>query len=795
MPGTDRTGHVPAGQQAPRPAGTVSIRGGRIVIAFPYHKVLVAEVKSLPGRRYDAAEKAWVLPLAARPAVLRFAERNGFAVAPSLHDQERVLDIVQHLKRDAVRGMVDVDEDRIVVTVDDRGRARDLETELHALPGRVLVSDGRWSFPWNTVGFLREIVIRWGLTTSTAFDELDDIDPEDVPLYVTASGGALHLRFPYQEDMVRLVKSLPGARYLTRRKTWVVPVEAGFDLLSGIEQLPVVLGAVKTELLAQATEMIARVEASRALDADVAVEGLALELRPFQRAGVAYLADARRAILADDMGLGKTPQSLAVVQHLDVWPLLVLVPAVVKVNWRKETLKWLPGSRVVTLSGRPTDRRAVEQVAGWLRDGRSPYDDTRLWRDTISPGEHRSIRFDTGADAAVVYQTLQQADVVLANYDVIGPTGSTDAWWTPVLQAWPNRSLVADESQFLKNPRALRTRAAIEIARTVDPDDVIIAASGTPVENHRREYAAQLDFIGRLDEFGGAAAVTKDRDIARKLRARCMVRRVKADVLPELPAREHVPFTIPVADLDRKAMADYRQAEHDLLEFMAQRAAELARQAGEDPHSAAVRARMRAAGAEYLIRINVLRRLALDAKKKQAERWIRRWLDERPGEPLLVFGHHLDQLDTFAAMFDAPIIKGGVSADRRSQIVDDVQEGRTTLVFLQIKAGGTGLTMTAASNVLFLELDWVPGRHDQAIDRCYGRVNDPHGATGFYLVAEGTIEEWVQELHAEKRVEVHDATDGDLDTTAADMEADDTDSTASVYGELVDRLTDAALSP
>ena len=126
-----------------------------------------------------------------------------------------------------------------------------------------------------------------------------------------------------------------------------MPVESAFSLLHALERRGDTDVSDRTgELLDETRRMIERLGDSRALDAELEVPGLAMELRPFQRAGVRYAADVRRCIIGDEMGLGKTPQGLAMLQITNSWPAIVIVPAVVKVNWMREAMKWLPHLRI-----------------------------------------------------------------------------------------------------------------------------------------------------------------------------------------------------------------------------------------------------------------------------------------------------------------------------------------------------------------------------------------------------------------------------------------------------------------
>lgn len=760
---------------------TLDDSGRWLVMRFGYDPNVVTAVRGLPGRQWDAEHKLWKVPLSRRDRVVAFAEQWSFLVEPAV--------LTAQPPAAAPAGTVSLDGEELTLRFD---RQWSMIAAVKALPSRRWdAGDRAWRVPVHLVRMVRSLAQEFSWATTPEVDALPDVEPDDVPVSVEESGGSLLVRFPFDRRLVEVMRGLPDSTWDGRRKAWVVPVEHAMELLSALEHLRIGADGLANELIDKARMMLDRIEASRALDADLEVDGLALTLHPFQRAGVKYAADVRRCLICDEMGLGKTPQALATLQATQAYPAVVMVPAVVKVNWRREAVKFLPHLRVAVLSGIPKPN-----LAAALIDKLAAGPTLTLVPDTIAGGGHVELRLDGFGDLQRAANLLPQADLVIVNYDVCGVENWSaeeladgrvpEPGWTPVLKALPLRGLVADECHGIKNPKAQRTRMAIEVSRSLPEDGVVLGLTGTPVLNRRAEVAAQLDFIGRLSEFGGAARVATMSDLARRLRARCMVRRMKSEVAPELPPRLHVPQVVPIESLDRKVMADYRKAEADLLAFMADRAAQMAEAIGLDPHSAAMEARMRARGAEFLLRIGVLLRLALAAKQNEASRWIKEFL--ATGKKLLVFSCHLAPLDALAREFGAPVIKGGVSPEQRSAIVDRFQNDESMqLVLLQIDAGGVGLTMTAATDVLFLEQAWSPAIHDQAIDRCYGRLNDMHGATGWYLLAENTLDEWVADLLEQKRHELHDATNGDVPSS------EDTETNQSVYGDLVVRLTRKAL--
>jgi SWI/SNF-related matrix-associated actin-dependent regulator 1 of chromatin subfamily A len=348
---------------------------------------------------------------------------------------------------------------------------------------------------------------------------------------------------------------------------------------------------------------------------------------------------------------------------------------------------------------------------------------------------------------------------------------------TEALKRLNPKSLIFDESHRLKNKDAARSKAAKALAKDVP---VRFLLSGTPLLNRPEELAHQLDVLGHLEDlFGGWKPFTQKycggedtrwgyqakghsrlEELNRVLRSHCFIRRRKAQVLQDLPAKQRARVEI---SIDNRR--EYREAELNFLEWLAKRK-------GDE-------AAMRASYAEHLARITHLKRLAVAGKLGGMKRWVHEFLeDSGDDEKLLVFAWHRDVIDAMSQEFgwlsihgDTPNEVGARSSQlSRDAIAQKFQTDPTCRgLVLQIQAGGEGLDLTAASNVAFLELPWTPGALSQAEDRCYGRMSDLHGATAWYLVAGETIEEWILDLLAAKQEVVDAATDGRVSVSEGDV--------------------------
>ena len=399
-------------------------------------------------------------------------------------------------------------------------------------------------------------------------------------------------------------------------------------------------------------------------------------------------------------------QALAALEADGAYPAVVICPASLKLNWQRETERWLPGRSIAVVSG-------------------------------------------TGA-------TPKPADVTILNYDIVHAHRARLALARP-------KALVLDESHYVKNPRAKRTKAVRRLADGMPEGALRLALTGTPVMNHPDELIAQLRVLGRLEEFGSGARFSRrfqgvgaEERIHWHLRRSCFVRRVKADVLPQLPRKRQV--VVPVALENER---EYRLAEQDVIAWLREQPLDLSEL--DRRVAAALRA-------ERLAQLNALKRLAARGKLGPALAWIDDFLAS--DEPLVVFAGHREVQDLLLQRFpDAAHLLGRDSAQAREHAVRAFQEpGGPQLIVCSTRVGAQGITLTRASNVAFLDLEWTPAIHDQAEDRCH-RIGQEDAVTAWYLLAAETIDETMIELIARKRGIVDAVTDGRRDESEALLQA------------------------
>lgn len=576
-----------------------------------------------------------------------------------------------------------------------------------------------WRVPLASLDDVRDFAVRHKFWISP------DVEFLDLPQQDTSNGGVrfdtkwVWLGFPYERVIVTAVKQIPGVTWDHKTKAWRVPTTSVIEALDFCSRFDL---AVPPELLEFADRVKesyeALIHASRATDADLDVAGL--PLLGYQRAGVQYALDAKRCFIADDMGLGKTLQSIATLEAADAYPAAVICPPSLVLNWKAEYAKWLPERKIAVV----TDRKSFP---------------------------------DKGS------------------YDVVVLGWSNITHW--VEQVKGHRSLIADESHYAKSFDAKRTKAIIKAAKTVPPDGYVLALTGTPVTNKPAEYAAQLEMLGRIGDFGGRmgfyrryCAAFRDKwghwhidghsnldELNEKLRSTCYVRRVKEQVLLDLPPVIHAPLVISGSPA---AMREYRKAEANIVEWLVERAAQIAEELGVSVKSAKVRARMAAESNEHLVRLSVLRRLAARAKMEAITEWIEQVLVE--DRKVVIAAHHREIVDELSHQFGGLKIQGGqdvaeVEAHKSRFMSEPV--GTAPTIVLSIQAAKTGHTLTAAQDVLFVELPWNWADVEQTYSRCH-RLGQKGSVTATYLLCAGTVDEEIYDLVQTKRSIVAAATDG-----------------------------------
>lgn len=445
---------------------------------------------------------------------------------------------------------------------------------------------------------------------------------------------------------------------------------------------------------------------------------LRVEPYPYQKEGIEAGLRWKRFLIGDEPGLGKTLQSIGVVDCADAYPCLVICPSSLKINWQREFEKF-------------TDKKALvldNSVA-------------TTWPYLIQMGMQQV--------AIVNYESLRKYFV----WDIRARKGQPfrlkDVVFCPHINLF--KSVIIDESHRVKDPSAQQTIFARGL---VEGKQWRILLSGTPVVNRPADLIAQLSIMGRLQEFGGRSKfladygggeISKERrgnddedkprnleKLSSELYARCMIRREKAKVLKDLPDKTRTDLYVEISNRD-----EYNMAASDLAEYLRKYT---------ECDDIDIRRKMRM---EALVKFMTLRSLSSKGKVKQAIDFVKTFLAN--DKPLILFCSLHEVVDEIMKAFPKAVrVTGRDSTAMKQAAVDAFQSGKAKLIVCSIKAAGVGLTLTASSNVAFVEFPWTYADCCQCEDRAH-RIGQKDNVTCYYLIGRHTIDRTLYNIIYEKK--------------------------------------------
>jgi SNF2 family DNA or RNA helicase len=431
---------------------------------------------------------------------------------------------------------------------------------------------------------------------------------------------------------------------------------------------------------------------------------LRAELRDYQLEGYHWLARLAHwgvgGCLADDMGLGKTLQSLAIILlQAANGPSLVVAPTSVSTNWLSEVARFTPTLKIKQLSGKNRPR-TIKQLGKF--------------------------------DLLITTYTLLQQEI--------------DA-----LSEIPWQTIVLDEAQAIKNAATKRSQAAMSLQGAFK-----LITTGTPIENHLGELWNLFQFInpgllGTHKQFNERFAIPIERFNNREARLRLkklirpfILRRIKSQVLEELPSRTEVTLEVGMGDEELHFYEALRQNALEQLERTTDN---------------------RGRHLQVLTEIMKLRQACCNPRLITADTAIgssklalfSSLIEDliRGQHKVLVFSQFIGHLNIIREYLDKrkityQYLDGSTSSKHRKERVEAFQSGEGDLFLISLKAGGLGLNLTAADYVIHMDPWWNPAVEDQASDRAH-RIGQTRPVTIYRLVCKHTIEEKIVQLHQEKR--------------------------------------------
>ncbi|KAL4579183.1 hypothetical protein LXL04_015320 [Taraxacum kok-saghyz] len=549
-----------------------------------------------------------------------------------------------------------------------------------------------------------------------------------IKFYLHASGNVA-AKFAYDQVLVGALRKIPRATWHAKERLWMFPLvslpaaEKVLGELSGsnieVESLdPLLQRAISAA--STVPDLQDRYESMP--------DCIKSKLLPFQQEGVRFiLQHGGRVLLADEMGLGKTLQAIAVASCVrDSWPVLVLTPSSLRLQWASMIQQWLdiPSSDIhVVLSS---------------------YSGSNKGGFTIT-------RSNTKGDISL------DGLFNIVSYDVVPKIQST-------LVSSDFQVVIADESHFLKNAQAKRTTASLPILQKAR---YTMLLSGTPALSRPIELFKQLEALyptvyRNVHEYGNRycqggvfgmyQGTSNHEELHNLMKATLMIRRLKKDVLTELPVKRRQQVFLDLADKDMKQInALFRELEALKLKIKVCKSKE----EGESLKF----------NEKHII--NKIYTESAEAKVPAVLDYLGTVLEA--GCKFIVFAHHQSMIDSIHQLLlkkkvGCIRIDGGTPAGSRQSMVTDFQENDAIkAAVLSIKAGGVGLTLTAATTVIFAELSWTPGDMIQAEDRAH-RIGQVSSVNVYYLLANDTVDDIIWDVVQGKLENLGQVLDGQENT-------------------------------
>ncbi|KAI3730203.1 hypothetical protein L6452_18880 [Arctium lappa] len=564
-----------------------------------------------------------------------------------------------------------------------------------------------------------------GTTRNLSGDNCTKTRPKvSVKFFLHASGN-IAAKCVYDQVLVEALRKIPKASWNAKERLWMFPLLS----LSSARKIIGELNGSNIEVEALDPLLQRAISAASTVPDlrdryDLMPDSIESKLLPFQRDGVRFvLQHGGRVLLADEMGLGKTLQAIAVASCVqDSWPVLVLTPSSLRLQWASMIQQWLGISSsdiLVVLSNSSGSNKGGFTI--------------------IRPNTKGSIRLD-GVFNIVSYDAVDKLQGILMNSDF--------------------KVVIADESHFLKNAHAKRTSASLPILQKAR---YTMLLSGTPALSRPIELYKQLEALypnvyKNVHEYGNRycqggifgmyQGASNHEELHNLMKATVMIRRLKKDVLSELPVKRRQQVFLDLADKDMKQInALFHELELVKNKIKASNSKEEAESLKFTEKNIINKIYTESAAAKIPAVLDYLGTVV------------------EAGCKFIVFAHHqpmIDSIHQFLLRKKVGCIRidGGTPAGSRQSLVTDFQDkDAIKAAVLSIKAGGVGLTLTAASTVIFAELSWTPGDIIQAEDRAH-RIGQVSSVNVYYLLANDTVDDIIWDVVQSKLENLGQMLDG-----------------------------------
>ena len=521
---------------------------------------------------------------------------------------------------------------------------------------------------------------------------------------IELKGDNFELSFKYKPSIVDRVRQIPGRRFDGAKKVWIVPTRSRVDLERMIYQI-------------RQFENINWVNGTEKKEEDIAYDipempdltvphNLKIQPYPYQLKGIARGLELKRFMNCDEPGLGKTLQSIATINLADAFPCLVVCPSSLKINWQREWEKF-------------TDKKAMI-LTDKVRD---------TWTFFFQTGMHQVFIVNYESLKKYFVQRIKKAE-----------------GWTLRDVEFRNsislfKSVIIDESHRCKSASTQQAKFCKGICTG---KEWVIELTGTPVVNRPKDLIPQLAILDRMNDFGGykpfvdrycsgQREASNLRELNFNLWKYCMFRREKSLVLTDLPDKIRQVNSCEITN--RK---EYMDAERDLIMYL-----QKYKNADDDKIAKAMRG-------EVMVRINILRQISARGKVRDVIEFVKDFREN--GKKMILFCSLHEVVDQLKRYFPTAVsVTGRDSQDEKQRAVDAFQNNpKADIIICSIKAAGVGLTLTASSNVAFVEFPWTYADCCQCEDRAH-RIGQKDSVTCYYFLGRRTIDEKVYRIIQEKK--------------------------------------------
>lgn len=521
---------------------------------------------------------------------------------------------------------------------------------------------------------------------------------------IELKGDNFELSFKYKPSIVDRIRQIPGRRFDGTRKIWIIPTRSRVDLermiyqIQQFENINWLSGNEKRE-----EEAVYDIPELPELSIP---HNLKIQPYPYQLKGIARGLELKRFMNCDEPGLGKTLQSIATINIASAFPCLVICPSSLKINWMREWEKF-------------TDKKAMI-LTDKVRD---------TWTFFFQTGMHQVF--------IVNYESLKKYFVQRIK--------KSEGWTLRDVEFRNSinlfKSVIIDESHRCKSASTQQAKFCKGICTG---KEWIIELTGTPVVNRPKDLIPQLAILNRMKDFGGykpfvnrycsgQREASNLKELNFNLWKYCMFRREKSLVLTDLPDKIRQVNTCEITN--RK---EYVDAERDLIMYL---------QKYKDADDEKIEKALRG---EVMVRINILRQISARGKVRDVIEFVKDFREN--GKKIILFCSLHEVVDQLKRYFPTAVsVTGRDSQDDKQRAVDAFQNNpKTDIIICSIKAAGVGLTLTASSNVAFVEFPWTYADCCQCEDRAH-RIGQKDSVTCYYFLGRRTIDEKVYRIIQEKK--------------------------------------------